>query len=67
MCGFLVINNKNKTCESQNDGDFDFLKRRGPDQQNSLICGNYIFKHYRLEIIGGLEGVQPLESKDFII
>ena len=43
------------------------LKHRGPDEQNSLVCGNLLLAHTRLSIQDIALGSQPFIVDDYIL
>ena len=74
MCGYDIFFGCNKTAKTIKNvlSKFsDNMARRGPDESSQLqaIVGKDIFmlRHFRLSIIGDVDGEQPIKNDDHIL
>ncbi len=64
MCGFSGHFSINKNIKSDKSYRFHSLKHRGPDDYNVFQNDEFYCEFYRLNIIGGNAGIQPIVSKN---
>lgn len=64
MCGFSGYFSINKKNKFTNISQYHSLKHRGPDEYNIFKNDNFYCRFYRLNIIGGTDGRQPMISKN---
>ena len=65
MCGFSGFFSLDKNAKTlKNNLSFKSLSHRGPDDNKNFINENFYCEFYRLSIIGGKRGVQPMISND---
>ena len=64
MCGFSGHFSINKNIKSDKSYRFHSLKHRGPDDYNVFQNDEFYCEFYRLHIIGGNAGIQPIVSKN---